>query len=189
VAETGKSKSYISTWLRPALQLGLVDNESAGQKGKPAALKKGRFKIESADALPTVQSLADELRVHVTWRSTTDGTVQTVFNCSSPLKNGHRDQQDEESQGVTTPQGGSVFARGEGGGEKNIANDAGRENTSSHPPSAPKTLPTSDDVSPCSQGTSTPPEPFLGPQKQSNTVLTAAGNQPATPSRKRRGTI
>jgi hypothetical protein len=57
VGKTGKNKMYVSRWLRPALDLGVVENTSAGQKGKAAALKLGNYRLENYGGLPTVEAL------------------------------------------------------------------------------------------------------------------------------------
>jgi hypothetical protein len=74
VEETGKPKHYISRWLKPALQIGMVDNENAGEKGRPASLKEGKFKREDCgDALPTVEVLARKLGSAAHWCSPLTG--------------------------------------------------------------------------------------------------------------------
>jgi hypothetical protein len=70
VKETGKAKDYISRWLRPALDIGLVDNVNAGMNGKPSALKLGQFQPGTGDVLPTVEQL--QLAAHL------NGTVNWV---------------------------------------------------------------------------------------------------------------
>jgi DNA primase len=65
VKETGKRKDHISRWLKPALEVGLVDNVTAGANGKPSALKMGHYQLGKGDVLPTVAGLAEKLGVSV----------------------------------------------------------------------------------------------------------------------------
>jgi hypothetical protein len=73
MAVTGKPKHHISRWLRPALELGLVENEHAGDRGKPAALKLGRYQVEEGGVLPSTERLAQELNVAIRWVSPIGG--------------------------------------------------------------------------------------------------------------------
>jgi hypothetical protein len=67
VAETGKEKGYISRWLKPALEVGLVDNETAGEKGRAACLKMGKFKVDEDGVLPSPRELIDVGEANVHW--------------------------------------------------------------------------------------------------------------------------
>jgi hypothetical protein len=57
VARSGKPKFYLTRWLKPALELGAVENLSAGQSGKAAALKLGNYQLGGYGGLPPVQKL------------------------------------------------------------------------------------------------------------------------------------
>jgi hypothetical protein len=84
VKETGKPKCYISRWLKPALQVGLVDNTNAGKQGHPAALKLGHYQLGRCEGLPVVQSLAQKFRTQVEWINPLTGEVlRTGCNTTS----------------------------------------------------------------------------------------------------------
>jgi hypothetical protein len=67
VKPTGRDKVHISRWLRPAIKLGLVINDHAGERGKPAALHLGGGEATPADVLPTPAQLAEKLDAVVRW--------------------------------------------------------------------------------------------------------------------------
>ena len=75
VRTTGKAKWYVSRWLRPAIELGMVDNTET-QRGKAAALKRGAYDPAAMDALPTVELLAAELEESVTWIDPISGELR-----------------------------------------------------------------------------------------------------------------
>ena len=81
VGRTGRPKNYLHRWLRPALELGVVDNETAGERGKAAALKLGKFQANCDDVLPTVQVLATQLNTRINWICPLTGE-----KCSSGLE-------------------------------------------------------------------------------------------------------
>jgi hypothetical protein len=78
VKETGKPKYYITRWLQPALANGQVDNTNAGERGRPAALKTGHYKLDDGDVLPTVRELAGQLNCNVEWIDPLTGQRQVV---------------------------------------------------------------------------------------------------------------
>jgi hypothetical protein len=116
VGATGKPKHYVSRWLRPALEIGLVDNENAGEKGRAAALKMGKFSVEGGgDVLPAVEKLARELNADVRWVSPTTGR-ETVLQCCKADCNGMVFTQGVEGESVAATDPPSVAAlQGEGG--------------------------------------------------------------------------
>ena len=73
VKETGKPKYHISRWLRPALEMGLVDNLSGDEKGVPAKLKLGHFRPGSGVVLPPAAVLAERLSLPLDWMSPISG--------------------------------------------------------------------------------------------------------------------
>lgn len=75
VKKTGKPKCYLTRWLKPALELGVVDNTNAGQRGKAAALRMGGYQLGQCAALPTVEELATKLQVAVEWVDPLTGKV------------------------------------------------------------------------------------------------------------------
>jgi hypothetical protein len=116
VGETCKPKHYVSRWLRPALEIGLVDNETAGEKGRPAALKMGKFQVEEGGVLPTVEEVARKLNVAVRWISPITGR-ETVLQCCNSDCNGQGFTQVHDTKEVLASGGGSVavLQSGEGG--------------------------------------------------------------------------
>jgi hypothetical protein len=108
VEETGKPKHYVSRWLRPALEIGLVDNETAGEKGRPAALKMGKFCVEDGgDVLPFVAEIARKLKVAVHWVSPITGKARALQCCNSEC-NGMAITQAIEDKPVATDEGATV---------------------------------------------------------------------------------
>jgi hypothetical protein len=73
VQETAKPKSYISRWLKPALEIGAIENTNAGLNGRPSALKMGHYQLKEGDALPMVDSLAAKLGVSASWVDPLEG--------------------------------------------------------------------------------------------------------------------
>jgi hypothetical protein len=67
VAATGYPKDYISRWLRPALNIGLVDNDTAGERGRAASLTMGKFQVGEDGVLPSASALAEAAGVSVQW--------------------------------------------------------------------------------------------------------------------------
>jgi len=70
-------KYRISRWLQPALQIGLVDNTEE-TKGKPAALRFGKFEIDQRKALPSPQEVADHLDTSFEWVDALSGELRQV---------------------------------------------------------------------------------------------------------------
>jgi hypothetical protein len=111
VGKTGKPKTYISRWLRPALELGLVDNVHAGQKGKPAALKRGHYRLDDSATLPTVTSLADQMRTDVQYISPLTGKVfQYRFSTTETVVKRSPPPQSVERQGDEFPKNGKMLS-------------------------------------------------------------------------------
>jgi hypothetical protein len=100
VKETGKAKHYISRWLKPALEIGVVDNVNAGATGKPSALKMGHYRLDGGDVLPTVASLAEKLGVSAMWMSPLTGRP-LQSGCNGGPQRCHQpqapDRQDDET--------------------------------------------------------------------------------------------
>jgi hypothetical protein len=151
VEETGRPKHYVSRWLRPALEIGLVDNENAGEKGRPAALKMGKFEVDDGgDVLPPVGEVAQTLNADVRWVSPITGREQ-VLQCCKPDCNGILFTQGVGNKRVGATGGASVavLQGGEGGMNSpapepppqcDPGSHARRENTSPPPPSNTATL-------------------------------------------------
>lgn len=66
VSATRHPKYYISRWLRPAIEIGLLDNTES-TRGKAAQLKLGGFKRADPRALPSAEDLAERLGVSFGW--------------------------------------------------------------------------------------------------------------------------
>jgi hypothetical protein len=118
VAATGKPKHYISRWLRPALEVGLLDNENAGEKGRPASLKMGKFRVEQGgDVLPILGPLARQLNAGLRWVSPITGR-EVVLQCCNTDCNGMAFAQGLGNEPVAANEGASVAVSqgGEGGG-------------------------------------------------------------------------
>jgi hypothetical protein len=79
---TGRDKPYISRWLGPALELGLVEDVHHGERGKAAALKLGSVGAQDGGVLPTVKHLARKLGVDVAWVSPVTGAKESVNCCN-----------------------------------------------------------------------------------------------------------
>jgi hypothetical protein len=62
VKASGKNKMYVARWLKPAIDLGVVDNVTGGQKGKAAALKMGAFNPGGYGGLPEIGKLDPDYR-------------------------------------------------------------------------------------------------------------------------------
>jgi len=58
VKPTGRAKSYIPRWLKPAIERGVVDNLES-EKGKSSLLRIGKYELGDVRALPAMQMLAD----------------------------------------------------------------------------------------------------------------------------------
>jgi hypothetical protein len=110
VEATGKPKHYISRWLRPALEIGIVDNENAGEKGRPASLKMGKYTVEEGgDVLPVVAEIARSLKVDVRWVSPLTGREE-VLQCCNTDCNGMNFTQVSVNEQVSAKSSGSVAA-------------------------------------------------------------------------------
>jgi hypothetical protein len=77
VARTGRPKMWVSRWLKPALQLGLVENLEA-EKGRAARLVRGKFRLENSGVLPTVEQLAQAVGETVAWVDPLSGSPQKL---------------------------------------------------------------------------------------------------------------
>jgi hypothetical protein len=116
VGWTGKPKHYVSRWLRPALQIGLVDNENAGENGRAAALKMGKFSPEEGgDVLPAVEDLARQLNAAPRWVSPISGQEVALHRCNSDC-NGMKLTQAPSEEEVMAVQGSTVAPLQGGGG-------------------------------------------------------------------------
>jgi hypothetical protein len=132
VKETGKPKYYITRWLQPALEIGLVDNTNAGERGRPAVLKMGHYTLEDGDVLPTVRELAEQLNSNVEWIDPLTGQRQVVqvlqSHCNTTPPGG----------GVSQTVNGQQVGTGTTPGDRGVAVLQPREATQfSPPPSAP----------------------------------------------------
>ncbi|HKB37336.1 MAG TPA: hypothetical protein VKD72_12875, partial [Gemmataceae bacterium] len=144
VEATGKPKHHVSRWLRPALEIGLVDNENAGEKGSPAALKKGKFSVEDGgDVLPAVEEVARKLDVNVRWVSPMTGEEEVLQCCKTdcngmvfaqPIENKPVTGNEEASVAVLQAGEGSLFSPSSQPGDHTVGGDStGGEHF--HPPS------------------------------------------------------
>jgi hypothetical protein len=84
VKETRLPRSTVQRWLRPALELGALDNPNEGQRGRQAQLSPGSYVVDAAMVLPEVATIAytDET---VTWISPMNGTQQTATGTTEPV--------------------------------------------------------------------------------------------------------
>ncbi len=89
VKATGRPKYSISRWLRPAIEIGLVDNTQTA-KGMPAALKLGKYEIAAGDVLPTPEWLAEALGEAISWVSPVTGVTHTAGVAAGASEAGDR---------------------------------------------------------------------------------------------------
>jgi hypothetical protein len=80
----------------------MVDNTNSGERGRPAALKIGPFRLEDGDVLPKVKDLAKQLGTSVEWISPITGqeVVQVLQLPGNTTPSGTRCSQVSGPQGV-----------------------------------------------------------------------------------------
>jgi hypothetical protein len=151
VGVTGKPKHHVSRWLKPAIEIGLVDNQTAGEKGKPAALKMGKFETEDGDVLPPAREIATKLSISCRWTCPTTGQSFEVSQCCNTECNAIKSTQVPSSKPVAASITGSVAVEtgGEGGLPMAPLWQGSQTEESSSPPSCPVT-PTLDPFGPAS---------------------------------------
>jgi hypothetical protein len=79
-----KPKRTIHNWLKPALELGLLEDLNHGQKGKPLLLQPGTCAVAERSALPDVQVLADACQASVTWVDPSTGQREAILFSPPP---------------------------------------------------------------------------------------------------------
>jgi hypothetical protein len=179
VAATAKPKHYVSRWLRPALDIGLVDNDTAGEKGKAAALKLGKFRVEDGgDVLPAVGEVARVLNVDVRWVSPITGREQVLQRCKTHC-NGMVFTQGIEGKPVAAGGGGSVAVSPGGEGQPYSPKQTKCLNQEESPPSPPGNTATLGTPPPASPLEVTPSGNCIPLQSELQHSATLAGGLPA----------